>query len=904
MHGRFLQRSAQAMIALLCASALALALSTPAKAQIAPGGLSPQMLQQLRSLPRAQARALAQQYGIDIESYLGAGASEGENRLGQPGEPLTPAQRVNRRGMADDSETFPGLFPGEGPQGEAEETQEEEALVGSSIEALDPAERYGLAFFDAEVSTFAPVDNAPVPQDYRLGPGDQLQVLLLGANNTEVLATVDRFGEVSLPEIGKVAVAGQPFEAAVEMIQNRVAAARIAVEAMVSMGRLRAINVMLAGEVAVPGARSLAGMARLTHALYAAGGLSELGSLRGIEVKRGGETVAQFDSYALLLRGDASQDITLRDGDVVFVPPVANLAGVNGAVRRPGVYELAAGETLADVLAMAGGITERGRSDSLLLERESLNGTPEIIELAEANLNQPAQAGDRLRVQLSSRRFLNRVTLRGAVQRPGVYGHFDSMRLSDVLRSADGDLLEETDYDYALVVSTDAATGRIRVRQFAPAAVFQAPDGPQNLALSPRDEIVLLPRPLGAGLADEEEEEEEAALAMEARQLRFDGALQAGSLPGRGVTEEEDAPESPTQRRLALLEPIVARLEAQASPAEPTAVVTIEGAVHVPGRYPLPVGDDYGLDALIAAAGGFRDDAFLRGIELQRPTPNAQGEVTLTSRSLRAEDPTALRSVKLRGRDRIVVRTVPDWTPTDSVELAGEFRFPGTYVLLPGESLGELISRVGGLTKDAFPYGAVYSAANAAEREREETERFVADIRRTYASQSLTQEQQNTTFADLELAVEGLLARESVGRVAIDLPRILAGDEGADLILSDGDRLFVPRQQATVTVLGEVYRPGSFRFEPGLSLKDYLALGAGTTPRAENQRLYIVRANGRVDRPARDLLRFTLADAALRPGDTIVVPVNASYRNPLDFWTDITQVAYQTGIAVAAVLRN
>jgi len=114
----------------------------------------------------------------------------------------------------------------------------------------------------------------------------------------------------------------------------------------------------------------------------------------------------------------------------------------------------------------------------------------------------------------------------------------------------------------------------------------------------------------------------------------------------------------------------------------------------------------------------------------------------------------------------------------------------------------------------------------------------------------------------------------------------------------------MPRRNDTVTVLGEVFRPGSFRFETGQSLNDYLALGAGATARADQRGIYVVRANGRVDRPERSLLRFGLADSAVRPGDTIVVPVNASYRDPLDFWTNITQVAYQTGIAIAAVLRN
>ena len=139
------------------------------------------------------------------------------------------------------------------------------------------------------------------------------------------------------------------FEAASEALRTRVSSARIGVEALVTMGRLRAINVLLAGEVRIPGARSLSALSRVTHALFASGGLSEVGSLRAIEVKRGGETIARFDAYDLMLAGDSRGDVQLRDGDVVFVPPLAKLAGVSGAVRRPGVFELTQGESLADL---------------------------------------------------------------------------------------------------------------------------------------------------------------------------------------------------------------------------------------------------------------------------------------------------------------------------------------------------------------------------------------------------------------------------------------------------------------------------------------------------------------------------------------------------------------------------
>ena len=882
--------------------------------------LPPGALEQLRALPPAQARALAQQYGVDIEGLLSGSSSSGP-APGQEGTPISPS--------------FPRFFPlGERAE---ERTKDQEKGEGATedtaalaIEPLDPADRFGLDFFSEEVSTFAPVDNAPVPQDYRLGPGDELQVLLLGQSGGEFTLTVDRFGAISLPEIGQLTIAGISFEAAAELIQEKVNASRIGVRAYVSMGRLRAINVMLAGEVRVPGARSLSALSRITHALFASGGLSEVGSLRRIAVKRSGETVGVFDAYDLMLRGDSSGDIQLRDGDVVFVPPLEKLGGVSGAVRRPGVFELIDGESLADLLSMAGNLTARGRSEGILLEREQSDGGPEITVLERSALSDlPVAAGDRLRVQVASQRFSNRVVLKGAVQRPGVYGHFEGMRLSELLRNPDVDVLENTDLGYGLVVSTDRLTGRISVGQFSPAQVFSEPGSPADLALAPRDTVLVFSRP-GANDALRAQEEAESGLEtrlleqQQSRQARLQslreqvgmnarlgldrnldpsqssGPYQESNVLGATEAPSEEA-EAEAASREVLLAPVLAQLDRQATPDASVATVQVEGAVQVPGRYPL--GENYSVADLIAAAGGFRGDAYQDAIEVQRVVLNSEStaEVRTLRTSGRGE---AMESLPLQSRDRVSVRAIPNWQPDETVILEGEFRFPGEYALLPGETLGALIDRVGGVTVQAFPYGAVYTARTAAETERAETERFADEIRRSYASMALTQQEQRATFQELELSIQALLDREALGRIAIDLPRILAGDRSADVVLSDGDKVFMPRRNDTVTVLGEVFRPGSFRFEAELSLNDYLALGAGATARADQRGIYVVRANGRVDRPQGSLLRFGLADAGVRPGDTVIVPVNASYRDPLDFWTSITQVAYQTGIAIAAVLRN
>ena len=255
--------------------------------------ISPQMMEQAKNLPRAQQEALARQYGVDLDQILGGGAKNTSQEIAIPGAPL------EQNNTEDDKS---------------------EAKV-SEIEKEQGLERFGISLFDREVSTFAPTDDASVPDDYRLGAGDNLVIQLFGKDNNQYDLQVSREGKISFPKLGPITVAGLRFEDARDLIRSRVAGQLIGVQATISMGRLRAINIFMAGEVEVPGAYSVSALTTITQALFQAGGISGIGSLRAIEVKRDGVSVASFDVYKLLLQGDASGDVRLQSGDVVFVPP-------------------------------------------------------------------------------------------------------------------------------------------------------------------------------------------------------------------------------------------------------------------------------------------------------------------------------------------------------------------------------------------------------------------------------------------------------------------------------------------------------------------------------------------------------------------------------------------------------
>ncbi|MDP4639139.1 MAG: SLBB domain-containing protein, partial [Pseudomonadales bacterium] len=333
-------------------------------------------------------------------------------------------------------------------------------------------------------------------------------------------------------------------------------------------------------------------------------------------------------------------------------------------------------------------------------------------------------------------------------------------------------------------------------------------------------------------------------------------------------------------------------------------IVSVSGAVKAPGEYPLEQGDR--VFDLIRAAGGLRDSAYLPSIEFRRVTAQSDGSVEPIYQELSLEhlaDLTDANNLVLSSRDHLTIRDIPDWSPNQSVEIAGEVRFPGTYLIRQGETLTELIERAGGLKPNAFARGAVFTRESVAAQEADRAEEFATSIKNSFASSLLTQEIKSSDLADIESIANLLQGFKGKGRLLIDLEQALAGNAGANIALLDGDRLEVPELNKTVTIVGEVRRQGTHTLQQGYDLDDYLGLSAGLTARADKDYMYIVRADGSVTVPTKSSWRrFDTAGQKLLAGDTIVVPINITYKDEISQWRDITQIIYQSAIAVAAVV--
>ena len=811
-------------------------LSLSAVGQSLPPGVTPGMLSQLKSMSPAQQQALARQYGINLPA--GAAASANVPGLAAPGTVLpTPM----------------GMTQGDIEAATPDKTEEVETRART---------RYGRALFSRDVSTFAPTDDAPVPESYRLGVGDQLIVQLFGKENEQLDLQIGRSGDVTFPKLGSITLSGLTFEDARDLIKTRVEQQLIGVDTVVSMGRLRAINVFMAGEVAVPGAYSVSALTTVTQALFQAGGVTDIGSLRSIQVRRAGSVVATFDTYDLLMKGDVSDDIRLQSGDVVFVPPYTGVIDVEGELKRPMVYELAGGETMGDVLAMAGSFTRDAYPALSILTRQSdLLGLPQAttIDLSDTSqLSLAALDGDTLKVPKVGSLVANSVSLKGAVTRPGSYGWISGMRVSDLIGNARRDLSRDADLGLGMIVRQKNALLDIEVIAFDLARVIASPNTDDDPSLKEFDEVLVF------------------------------------SLVTSDLTDA-DADAS----RQALLVPVIEKLSSQARQGEPVQTVSVSGAVRAPGTYPLIAGAT--IETLINAAGGLTDSAFLEAAELRRLTEGSDGQVTASYRDVNVAKGRGGNVITLQSRDHLTVRDIPDWSPTDSITVSGEVKFPGEYRIRKGETLSDVIERAGGFTDNASPESAVFTREAVAALEAQRAAEFARDIETTFATRLLTEETTTQAITDVAQIVESLQAIEGAGRLLIDLPAATSGDANANLEVTDGDKLVVPKVSNTVSVVGEVKRAGTHTFQSELSLDDYVDLSAGFTRRADDGGVYIVKANGSVVTLEQNLWRFTGANRSLDPGDTIVVPIDTQYKESLASWREITQIVYQSMVSIAAV---
>lgn len=688
---------------------------------------------------------------------------------------------------------------------------------------------FGTAFFSQDGNAYAPQSNAPVSPDYRMGPGDELQIRGWGSVDIDVRAVVDRDGAIHIPRVGAVNMAGIRSAQAEDVVRAAVGKYYRDFQLSVTLGQLRGITIYVVGQARKPGAYNLSSQSTLVSALFASGGPNQTGSMRQVQVKRAERVVTELDLYAFLSRGDKSADIRLQDGDTIVIPAAKGYVALSGKVGTPAVYEISrSGDTIGSVLALAGGLPVVADPKRAQLERLDPLKKParsvEVFALDTAGLNKKLKSGDLLTISSLVPEFGNTVALRGNVAQPVRMPWRQGMTVRD------------------LIPSKAQLMSRASVKR-------------QNDVL----------------LSDDDKARTTTDPFAEA-DVKVDVDAAGKPLSGKEVQKVGDTADTLAQRIGNLVDEV--NLDYAVIERVDSSNVTVQ---LVPFNLGKALDDASSPDNLPLEAGDIVTVFSVRDVQV----------------------PQAKRQVFVR--------------------VEGEVRRPGIYQMAPGEKLSHLLDKAGGLTPDAYLFGAAFYRE---EVKKAQTANLAQLVNRLEA-QSQTQlssaaasvsGSDSAGIAQLRVQAEAQAQKQALDRLRNLKPtgRIMLGLDADHtqqaqlpaLKLETQDRLVIPARPDFVYVLGSVNTESSLIWQAGQSVQDYLNQ-SGLTSGADQDEMFVIRADGSVLSNSGTSWYSSVKRARVLPGDVIVLPEKTNHESAWSVFTrnakDITQIIYQFSLGAAAI---
>lgn len=713
--------------------------------------------------------------------------------------------------------------------------------------------------------TFEPSLNMPTPKNYIVGPGDILYVDIYGQSEKYYESLVTPEGNLILENVGPVPVSGKTIEEVTALIKSRLSRFYAGLTGsnpntfvQVSLGTLKTIQVHLVGELRLPGTFTLSAFSTVFNALYAAGGPSHKGTMRKIKLIRNDAEMATIDVYEFLMHGKASLNLQLQDQDILLVEPFLERINVSGEVKRPAIFEIKPGETFQDVLTYAGGFTDEAFRERVSVTRVTSKERAVSDIYSDQFSFFEVKGGDTFSVGKVLNRYTNRVQIKGAVFREGVYAMEDGLTLSKLIHRAEG-LRGEAYLKRATILRTksDLSTELIQVNlqgimdgseRDEPiqaedivriASIYDLSEDfyvkvsgevrnpgiyPYSEDMTVEDLIIM-----GGGL-------KEAASITDveiARRFRGSDAREYSEIIPVNILPDFSLSASP--QRLMPFDNVVIRRKPNFALEK---MVQVEGQVNAPGEFAVTHAEER-ISDLIKRAGGLTGYAYTKGATLIRRTEFYQTE------SERERKEKNLRELL----DRL-----------DSAE--------------PTESQRSLAER---LTQSL-----TFKEANKSA----EAEGKIIDAR-----SEILEELAGRRFGVADIKIKETEA------IAIDLEAIMNNPGSRfDLILEEGDIISIPRQLQTVRLRGDVIYPTTVRYESLRGMGYYISRAGGFDNRAKRKRTYVVYANGEVAR-TKNLLLFNVYPK-VEPGSEIIVPT----KGPKIPVRPGDVVGITTGLATVALL--
>lgn len=650
---------------------------------------------------------------------------------------------------------------------------------------------FGHDVFTNRNLTFEPSINLATPVDYRLGPGDEVIIDVWGASENTIRQSISPEGTIQVSGLGPVQLSGMTVKDANAYLQREfskiysgISGSEPTSQIKLTLGDIRTIQINIMGEVAVPGTYTLSSFSSVFHALYRAGGVNKIGSLRSIKVVRNGKTIADLDVYDYLMKGKMKDDIRLQEGDVIIVNPYESLVRIAGKVKRPMFYEMKPTETVATILNYAGGFTGDAYKKAVRIIRKS-GREHQVYNVDEMDYSVfRLDDGDSISVDAVLKRFENRVEIRGAVYRSGLYELSGTVNtVKQLIKKAEG-------------LRGDAFLNR--------------------------------------ALLDRENED----LSHEVIAVDLGGLL-------KGTVAD-----IPLQKNDILYIPSIHDLKEEET-------ISIHGEVASPGTFLFS--KNMTIEDLLVQSGGLLEAAATTKVDITRrikdPKSTSFSSVLGKTYSFDIKDGLVVGGegdFHLEPFDEVYVRKSPAYRKQQNVVVAGEVLFGGNYALVKkNERLSDLISKAGGITPDAYVKGARLIRKMTEEEQRRQAD-AVRMARMGEGKDSISVEKLNIS----DTYTVGINLEKAISNPGSDF----------DLVLHEGDVLFIPEYINTVKISGAVMYPNTVLYKRGESLRYYINQAGGYGNLAKKKKAYVVYMNGTVSRlKSRD-------KKAIEPGCEIIVP--------------------------------
>ncbi|MBN1847178.1 MAG: SLBB domain-containing protein [Deltaproteobacteria bacterium] len=726
--------------------------------------------------------------------------------------------------------------------------------------------QFGYDYFSRTSASYFPETIIPVGPGYIIGPEDTFTIHLWGRTEETYNVTVRRDGSITIPRLGTLSVNGLTFSDLKTYLFNRFNEYYPDFQMSITMGALRTVEVFVIGELDHPGTYSLSSLSTAISAIFASGGPNKNGTLRDIRVFQDGKLIKSIDLYEFFIKGTKESDVFLKQGSTIFIPIIGPVVGIAGCVKRPAIYEMKGTQSIGEIIELAGGVLPIGHLQNVVIERVMGNQTRVVNSFNLDPSND--QAND----------FLNMPLQDGDVIK--IYPVYK--RINKVVY-LEGHVKYPREYELK---------EGMRLMDIIPSYDSLLPE-----PFLPQAEITRLIPP-----------------DLHPEVIEFNlGALLEGDRDQNLLLQDQD--------RVT----IYSAWEKREIPE-----ITIKGSVRNPGIYRLFKGMT--VKDLLFQAGNLTQNAYLEKADLTRIVPGKEGadliKLEFSPKNALAGLPTD--NLELQRNDLIHIREIPKYGQSlnRKVILEGEFFFPGEYAFSEGERLLSVVQRAGGLTREAYPYGAVFLRESVKEIQKERLLEYISKLEQEILTVSALSAEtaldasqasivQQTLSSKQEL-IKKLKEAEPTGRMVININEILIDPSSdSNLELRPGDYLIVNKRPDFVNILGEVYNPTSLLVEKEKRVGYYLGLVGGITDNADKNQIYIVKANGSViSKKQEGFLGLASWDdeehrwdfggfnsIKLDPGDTIIVPRKIVRFAWLRLTQNISEVLYQIAIT-AGVLHT